>query len=120
MWSASCWWIRSPPSAAARAVIGKIRATPGMAASERLAVTDPANLRSDFCISSRDSMLRKFLAMLCLCLGLAQSAAANPAYDLGPAIGSKAPPIGMPQDERGAPRSLQSLMGEKGVVLFFF
>ena len=65
-------------------------------------------------------MLRKFLAMLCLCLGLAQSAAANPAYDLGPAIGSKVPPIGMPQDERGAPRSLQSLMGEKGVVLFFF
>jgi peroxiredoxin len=64
--------------------------------------------------------MRKFAAALLLCLGLAQSAFANPAYELGPAIGSKVPPIGMPEDEHGASRSLQSLMGEKGVVLFFF
>ena len=45
---------------------------------------------------------------------------ANPDFDLGPAIGSVAPTIGTPLDEAGKPRSLQSLMGDKGLVLFFF
>jgi peroxiredoxin len=64
--------------------------------------------------------LVKIFAAFLLVLGLAAPAAANPAYDLGPAIGTKVPTIGMPQDETGKPRSLDSLMGEKGVVLFFF
>ena len=62
----------------------------------------------------------KTIAALVLTLSLAAPALANPAYDLGPATGTKVPSIGMPQDETGKPRSLSSLMGEKGVVLFFF
>lgn len=42
------------------------------------------------------------------------------ADDLGPASGSKAPDIGTPLDQSGKPRTLASLMGDKGVVLFFF
>ena len=64
--------------------------------------------------------MKRFLAALALAAGLGAPAFANPSYDLGPAIGSKVPAIGMPQDEHGTPRSLQSLMGEKGLVLFFF
>jgi peroxiredoxin len=45
---------------------------------------------------------------------------ANPDFDLGPAINAHAPDIGTPPDQTGAPRALASLMGEKGMVLFFF
>ena len=45
---------------------------------------------------------------------------ANPDFELGPAINSKAPDIGMPNDFTGKPRTLASLMGDKGLVLFFF
>ena len=61
-------------------------------------------------------MLRLLLALLAL--GIATTAGAG--EDFGPAIGTKAPDIGMPLDQAGKPRSLDSLMGEKGVVLFFF
>jgi peroxiredoxin len=64
--------------------------------------------------------LVRFFAALLLTLGLTATAAANPTYDLGPATGTKVPTIGMPLDENGKPRSLESLMGDKGVVLFFF
>jgi peroxiredoxin len=47
------------------------------------------------------------------------SRAANPDFDLGPAVGISAPDIGMLADGSGTPRSLPSLMGEKGLVLFF-
>lgn len=40
--------------------------------------------------------------------------------ELGPAIGAKVPDIGTPPDQTGTQRSLASLMGEKGLVLFFF
>jgi peroxiredoxin len=49
--------------------------------------------------------------------GFAGAAAAD---DLGPAIGTKVPTIGTPPDQSGTPRTLDSLMGEKGLVLFFF
>jgi peroxiredoxin len=49
----------------------------------------------------------------------ARGAQANPDFDLGPAVNAKAPDIGMPLDHTGKPRSLSSLMGEKGLVLFF-
>ena len=64
----------------------------------------------------------KTIALLVLALGLATHAAnaQDRAPDLGPAIGTKAPEIGTPADQFGAPRSMASLMGEKGVVLFFF
>jgi peroxiredoxin len=45
---------------------------------------------------------------------------ANPDFDLGPPINAKAPDIGTPPDQTGTPRAFPSLMGEKGMVLFFF
>ena len=42
------------------------------------------------------------------------------AEDLGPSIGTRLPDIGTPPDQNGTPRTLQSLMGENGLVLFFF
>src|SRR5258706_14664463 len=50
----------------------------------------------------------------------AEQSQANPDFDLGPAINAKAPDIGTPPDQTGTPRALASLMGEKGMVLFFF
>src|SRR5207237_8953310 len=47
-------------------------------------------------------------------------AGANPDFDLGPPVNAKAPDIGSPRDFTGWPRTLVSLMGEKGLVLFFF
>ena len=40
--------------------------------------------------------------------------------EFGPPIGVKVPDIGTPPDQTGTQRSLPSLMGEKGLVLFFF
>ncbi len=40
--------------------------------------------------------------------------------DLGPAVGTKMPDIGTPSDQTGTPRTMASLMGEKGVVFLFF
>ena len=42
------------------------------------------------------------------------------AQELGLRIGTKIPDIGTPSDQTGKQRSLSSLMGEKGLVLFFF
>jgi hypothetical protein len=65
----------------------------------------------------RTTMLKKIaLAILAIAV-LVQTAAAQ---DLGPATGAKAPDIGMPLDQSGKPRAIASLMGDKGVVLFFF
>ena len=55
-----------------------------------------------------------------LLLGQMAPVAANPDFDLGPAVNTKAPDIGTPNDFTGKPRSLASLMGDKGLVLFFF
>ena len=49
-------------------------------------------------------------------LGLSLAAQAQ---EFGPRIGTKVPDIGTPSDQTGKPRSLSSLMGEKGLVLFF-
>jgi peroxiredoxin len=62
----------------------------------------------------------KLLAAVLLILGFAFPVAANPDFDLGPAINTVAPAIGTPSDQTGTPRSLDSLMGNKGLVLFFF
>jgi len=64
--------------------------------------------------------LIKFFAALIFAIGFVGPLAANPDFDLGPPTGSKAPTIGTPLDEAGKPRSMASLMGEKGLVLFFF
>ena len=47
-------------------------------------------------------------------------AAANPDFDLGPKVGSTIPDIGTPLDSTSTPRTLKSLMGARGLVLFFF
>lgn len=65
----------------------------------------------------------KFIAAVILAWGLTAplfAVQANPDFELGPAIGTIAPSIGMPQDETGKPRSLDLLMGPKGLVLVFF
>jgi len=58
--------------------------------------------------------------MLLLALGLSMPAVANPDFDLGPAVGSVAPDIGRLADSTGKPRPLSSLIGQKGLVLFFY
>jgi peroxiredoxin len=67
----------------------------------------------------RLTILSAFLMMI---VGLIASppSRANPDFDLGPPINAKAPDIGTPRDFTGTPRTLQSLMGDKGLVLFFF
>jgi hypothetical protein len=62
-------------------------------------------------------MLKK-IALAILAAGALIPAVA--AQDLGPAIGTKTPDIGTPLDQSGKPRALASLMGNKGMVLFFF
>lgn len=41
------------------------------------------------------------------------------AQEFGPAVGATAPDIGTLRDQRNTPRSLSSLMGDNGLVLFF-
>jgi peroxiredoxin len=57
-------------------------------------------------------------ALLGLMLGPVSQVSA--AEELGPSIGTRVPDIGSPPDQNGMPRTLQSLMGENGLVLFFF
>jgi len=64
--------------------------------------------------------MTRLLYALLLAFGLSMPAAANPDFELGPAVGSAAPDIGTPADSSGTPRSLQSLMGKRGLVLFFY
>ena len=62
----------------------------------------------------------RFIAAVVFVLGFIFPAAANPDFDLGPPTDSKAPTIGTPLDQTGKPRSMQLLMGDRGLVLFFF
>lgn len=64
--------------------------------------------------------MTKFIAAMFLVLAALVPAAANPDFDLGPPVGRMVPAIGTPVDSTNAPRSLQSLMGKKGMVFFFF
>ena len=68
----------------------------------------------------RRALFAAFAAMLFGILIQAGQSLANPDFDLGPAMNAKAPDIGTPPDQTGTPRALASLMGEKGMVLFFF
>jgi peroxiredoxin len=71
-------------------------------------------------MAKREVFPMRLLAALLLIVGFAIPVAANPDFDLGPAANTRAPTIGTPPDQTGTPRSMQSLMGEKGLVLFFF
>lgn len=57
------------------------------------------------------------IMMLAFLTGLG---AAHAADDRGPATGTKMLEIGTPADQTGTPRTMASLMGEKGVVFLFF
>jgi peroxiredoxin len=59
-------------------------------------------------------------SLLAFALFLTGNLVAAAEQDLGPAIGAKAPDIGMLPDQKGTPRSFSSLMGHNGLVLFFF
>ena len=63
--------------------------------------------------------MSRMIAIMMLAL-LAGLGAAQAADDRGPATGTKMPEIGTPPDQTGAPRTMASLMGEKGVVFLFF
>jgi len=62
-------------------------------------------------------MGRSALLLILVTIGISSVASAE---DLGPAIGVRAPDIGAPLDQSEKRRPLTSLMGEKGVVFFFF
>lgn len=62
-------------------------------------------------------MLKTALLSVVAAFGLSISVSAQ---DLGPATGTRAPDIGQPLDQTETPRPLTSLMGDKGVVFFFF
>src|SRR5262245_13579300 len=68
--------------------------------------------------TSRRCVLLGTVGALGVALGVVP-ADANPDFDLGPSVNMKAPDIGMPLDQTGKPRTLASLMGDKGLVLFF-
>jgi len=61
----------------------------------------------------------KFGSALVLALMLIWPASALAAWDVGPAVGAKVPPIHV-TDLKGAPVSLGDLSGRNGVVLVFF
>jgi peroxiredoxin len=68
----------------------------------------------------RIAMMFPLFCATLVALSFAASLTLAAALDLGPAIGAKAPDIGMLPDQKGTPRSFSSLMGDNGLVLFFF
>ena len=69
---------------------------------------------------SRLSIVGAVIGAALLGLLIGPMASVQAAEELGPSVGARVPDIGSPPDQTGAPRNLQSLMGEKGLVLFFF
>ncbi len=69
---------------------------------------------------SRLSILCAVVASVLFAMIAGPSLPVNAAEDLGPAIGARVPDIGSPPDQTGTARTLQSLMGQNGLVLFFF
>lgn len=67
-----------------------------------------------------DFAVKRFLVALILAISFVAPAWANPPFELGPPTASRIPDIGALQDESGRPRTLDTLMGQKGLVLFFF
>lgn len=66
-----------------------------------------------------ESRMTRLIATVILAL-MATFHVAHATEDLGPPTGTRLPDIGAPLDQTGKARNLPSLMGEKGVVLFFF
>jgi len=60
------------------------------------------------------------LALLALAAGPLQRISAWAEEDLGPAVGTMAPDIGTRLDQTGKPHQLNDLIGQNGLVLFFF
>jgi peroxiredoxin len=60
------------------------------------------------------------LTLLALAAAPLQRVSAWADEDLGPAVGTTAPDIGTRLDQTGKPHQLKDLMGQNGLVLFFF
>ncbi len=72
-------------------------------------------------MSMRFSAIRPVALAFVMALALLGSFSLTASADeLGPPLGAKLPDIGTPPDQTGTPRNLSSLMGDKGLVLFFF
>jgi len=72
-------------------------------------------------MSIRFAVVRAIAWAFVLALALSESFSTPASADeLGPPVGAKLADIGAPPDQTGTPRALSSLMGEKGLVLFFF
>jgi peroxiredoxin len=69
---------------------------------------------------SRLSFLCAVIGATLLGLVIGPLSQLSAAEELGPQIGARVPDIGSPPDQSGTPRTLQSLMGQNGLVLFFF
>ena len=63
--------------------------------------------------------MTKMIAIMMLAF-LTSFGAAQAADDRGPATGTKMLDIGTPPDQTGTPRTMASLMGEKGMAFLFF
>src|SRR5690349_24958353 len=67
------------------------------------------------------SLFRKVLRLTAIVAALILFGASTGfAEDLGPAIGTKAPDIGTRLDQSSKPHELSDLMGQNGLVLFFY
>jgi len=73
-----------------------------------------------FNVCTEKEPFMRFILALIVAFGMIQSASANPEFDLGPAVGTKAPSLGAPEDHTGKPRTLESLMGDNGLILIFY
>lgn len=62
--------------------------------------------------------MRILIAAAAMMVGLAMAATAA-AFDRGPAIGAPGPSLLQVQDQTGAPRAFDNLVGENGMVLVF-
>jgi peroxiredoxin len=72
-------------------------------------------------MSVQFSSVRPVFLVFALAFALIRNFASTAfADELGPPVGAKLTEIGTPPDQTGSPRTLSSLMGEKGLVLFFF
>jgi peroxiredoxin len=67
----------------------------------------------------RLATIRTAALAIVLTLALVTGLSPATAQELGTRIGAKVPDIGTPLDQKGMPRSLSSLMGANGLVLFF-
>src|SRR5581483_9899679 len=68
---------------------------------------------------AREKISMKLISVLMVAVALAMPLAAHAAWEVGPPVGSKVPPLHV-IDLKGAPVTLRDVAGKNGVVLVFF